>query len=54
MYDKSETYSVEGDNAELGHYLARPTWRALLLEVHQRAQACRRVVRLVLELAADA
>jgi insertion element IS1 protein InsB len=23
MYDKSETYSVEGDNAELRHYLAR-------------------------------
>lgn len=25
MYDKSETYSVEGDNAELRHYLARLT-----------------------------
>jgi len=24
-YDKSETYSVEGDNAELRHYLARLT-----------------------------
>jgi insertion element IS1 protein InsB len=23
MYDKSETYSVKGDNAELRHYLAR-------------------------------
>jgi len=23
MYEKSETYSVEGDNAELRHYLAR-------------------------------
>ena len=23
MYNKSETYSVEGDNAELRHYLAR-------------------------------
>jgi insertion element IS1 protein InsB len=23
MYDKSETYSVEADNAELRHYLAR-------------------------------
>jgi IS1 family transposase len=23
MHDKSETYSVEGDNAELRHYLAR-------------------------------
>ena len=25
MYDKSETYSVEADNAELRHYLARLT-----------------------------
>jgi hypothetical protein len=25
MPDKSETYSVEGDNAELRHYLARLT-----------------------------
>ena len=25
MYDKSQTYSVEGDNAELRHYLARLT-----------------------------
>jgi insertion element IS1 protein InsB len=25
MYNKSETYSVEGDNAELRHYLARLT-----------------------------
>src|SRR5688500_10091708 len=23
MYDKSQTYSVEGDNAQLRHYLAR-------------------------------
>ena len=28
MYDKSETYSVEGDNAELRHYLARLTRRS--------------------------
>jgi hypothetical protein len=28
MYDKSETYSVEGDNAEFGHYLARLTRRS--------------------------
>ncbi len=28
MYDKSETYSVEGDNAELRHYLARLTQRS--------------------------
>ena len=25
MYNKSQTYSVEGDNAELRHYLARLT-----------------------------
>ncbi len=25
MHNKSETYSVEGDNAELRHYLARLT-----------------------------
>lgn len=28
MYDKSETYSVEGDNAEFRHYLARLTRRS--------------------------
>ena len=28
MYDKSQTYSVEGDNAELRHYLARLTRRS--------------------------
>jgi len=28
MYGKSETYSVEGDNAELRHYLARLTRRS--------------------------
>lgn len=28
MYDKSETYSVEGDNTELRHYLARLTRRS--------------------------
>jgi insertion element IS1 protein InsB len=28
MYDKSETYSVEADNAELRHYLARLTRRS--------------------------
>lgn len=28
MYDKSETYPVEGDNAELRHYLARLTRRS--------------------------
>jgi IS1 family transposase len=28
MYDKSQTYSVEGDNAELRHHLARLTRRS--------------------------
>jgi insertion element IS1 protein InsB len=28
MYDKSQTYSVEGDNAELRHYLVRLTRRS--------------------------
>lgn len=28
MYDKSETYSVEGTNADLRHYLARPARRS--------------------------
>jgi hypothetical protein len=28
MYDKSQTYSVEGDNAEFRHYLARLTRRS--------------------------
>lgn len=28
MYNQSETYSVEGDNAELRHYLARLTRRS--------------------------
>lgn len=28
MYDKSQTYSVEGNNAELRHYLARLTRRS--------------------------
>lgn len=28
MYNKSKTYSVEGDNAEFRHYLARLTRRS--------------------------
>lgn len=28
MYDKSQTYSVEGTNADLRHYLARLTRRS--------------------------
>ncbi len=42
--DKSETYSVEGDNAELRHYLARLARRSRCLS--RCSEALRRAVQL--------
>ena len=44
MYDKSETYSVEGDNAEFRHYLARLTRRSRCFS--KCIEALRRAVEL--------
>ena len=44
MPDKSETYSVEADNAELRHYLARLARRSRCFS--RCAQALRRAVQL--------
>ncbi len=52
MHDKSQTYSVEGDNAELRHYLARLVRKTRCFSkcIEALCRVCR-VVRLVLELA---
>jgi insertion element IS1 protein InsB len=44
MYDKSETYSVEGDNDEFRHYLARLTRRSRCFS--KCIEALRRAVEL--------
>ena len=44
MYDKSETYSVEGDNAEFRHYLARLARRSRCFS--KCIEALRRTVEL--------
>ena len=44
MYDKSETYSVEGNNAEFRHYLARLTRRSRCFS--KCIEALRRAVEL--------
>ncbi len=44
MSDKSQTYSVEGDNAELRHYLARPARQFRCFS--RCVQALRAVVKL--------
>ena len=44
LYDKSETYSVEGDNAELRHYLARLARRSRCFS--KCIEALRRAVEL--------
>ena len=44
MYDKSQTYSVEGDNAEFRHYLARLGRRSRCFS--KRIEALRRAVEL--------
>ena len=44
MYDKSQTYSVEGDNAELRHYLARLARRSRCFS--KCIEALRRAVEL--------
>jgi hypothetical protein len=44
MYDKSETYSVEGDNAEFRHYLARLARRSRCFS--KCIEALRRAVEL--------
>ena len=44
MHDKSEAYSVEGDNAELRHYLARPIRKSRCSS--KRIKALRRAVEL--------
>lgn len=54
MYNKSQTSSVEGDNAELQHYLARLTRRSGCFSKCIDALASSgRVVRLALERAAE-